>query len=138
MDFSVFLTPCQWHHRSLGDVSPSALVHDVIFYHQEEDWRDKGVKIALFGVEEDRSASHNMGCAQASHAFRDAFYLLTKWDEDARIMDLGNVQSLAGRRTSLTGIIWLMKIWSKRLIWFLLIANWILLPPTMINLRKVT
>ncbi len=93
MDFSVFLTPSQWHHRSLGDVSPSALVHDVIFYHQEEDWRDKGVKIALFGVEEDRSSSHNMCCAQASHAFRDAFYLLTKWDEDARIMDLGNVQS---------------------------------------------
>ena len=71
----------------------SSLVHDIVFYHGDEDWREKGVKIALFGVEEDRNAMHNLGCAQSSHVFRDYFYALTKWDDDARIMDLGNIQA---------------------------------------------
>ncbi len=104
MDISVFLTPSQWHHRSIDAEPASSLVHDIVFYHGDEDWREKGVKIALFGVEEDRNTANNQGCAQSSHVFRDYFYALTKWDDDARIMDLGNIQAGATAEDTLFAV----------------------------------
>ncbi len=104
MDFSVFLTPSQWHHRSIELEPASSLVHDITFYQGDEDWKGKGFKLAIFGVEEDRNASGNVGCAQGSHVFRDYFYSLTKWDEDPQMVDLGNIKAGASVEDTLFAV----------------------------------
>jgi arginase family enzyme len=51
------------------------------------------VKIALIGVEEDRNAYNNKGCAFAPDAIRRYFYQLFPHDKMPKIADLGNVKT---------------------------------------------
>jgi arginase family enzyme len=49
------------------------------------------VKLAIFGVEEDRNSENNFGCGDNLHFIRRKFYELFPGDWKAEIADLGNV-----------------------------------------------
>ncbi len=52
----------------------------------------KGVKIAIFGVKEDRKSLKNSGCAEAPDKVREQLYpLLSHWN-NIKIADLGNIR----------------------------------------------
>ncbi|MBI9034472.1 MAG: formimidoylglutamase [Bacteroidales bacterium] len=51
------------------------------------------VHIALIGVEDDRAAVNNEGCANAPNAVRQKLYALFSGDYKARIIDLGNIKA---------------------------------------------
>jgi formiminoglutamase len=93
MDFSVFLSPSQNFDRDQSNFSDSSLIHDVSFFHDEEDWDWSRFKIALLGVEEDRKTKSNHGASQAPDEVRKKLYELTKWDDAPGLIDLGNVKA---------------------------------------------
>lgn len=52
---------------------------------------DEKPQIALFGVEDDRKAICNEGCASAANAVRKQLYSLYSWEVPCRVVDLGNI-----------------------------------------------
>ena len=61
------------------------------------------ISIAIIGVEEDRNAFNNQGCAFAPDAIRKSFYQLYHQEKMPRIVDLGNLKT--GKQASDTYII---------------------------------
>ncbi len=49
--------------------------------------------IAIIGVQDDRAAVNNNGCALGPDYFRAQFYLLNEGDFNSRIIDLGNIKA---------------------------------------------
>lgn len=70
---------------------PLMLINNVCFFHPEGsiDW--KGVKFAVIGVPESRNAYRNNSCSLAPDEIRSQFYQLYRWDEEVKIVDMGNL-----------------------------------------------
>ncbi|WP_407427050.1 formimidoylglutamase [Arcticibacter sp.] len=49
--------------------------------------------IAIFGVQDDRAAVNNNGCALGPDYFREQFYLLNEGAFNSKIVDLGNIKA---------------------------------------------
>jgi formiminoglutamase len=58
----------------------------------------RGVDIALIGVEDDRNAIHNEGCAKAPDEVRKQLYQLHEGSFKLRMIDLGNIKAGASVR----------------------------------------
>ncbi len=53
-----------------------------------------GVKIAIIGVEEDRKRTDDLpGCAHAPNAIRRQLYKMQVWQDNFKVVDLGNIKS---------------------------------------------
>src|SRR5437899_11913016 len=53
----------------------------------------EGVNLAIIGVEDDRNAISNEGCAQAPDAVREYLYELSEGSFQSKIADLGNIRA---------------------------------------------
>jgi formiminoglutamase len=53
---------------------------------------DEGVDIAIIGVQEDRNAINNQGCALGPDYVREKLYLLNEGGYNTKIVDLGNIR----------------------------------------------
>lgn len=94
MDLSLYLEPLELpeinsisesaKHR-LGDMIRSYLVKDE--FPELSD-----VDIAIIGVNEDRKAVNNEGCAHAPDYIRNSLYKLYRGENTPRIADLGNIR----------------------------------------------
>lgn len=74
------------HRKRLGDV--------VRAFHAEAAFPElEGIDIAILGVNEDRAAVNNKGCAKAPTHIREYLYRLFEGDFKARIADLGNIRA---------------------------------------------
>jgi formiminoglutamase len=62
------------------------------------DLEDKAFDIAIFGVNDDRGAVNNNGCALGADYFRSQFYALNEGAFSSKIVDLGNI--IAGKEIS--------------------------------------
>lgn len=62
------------------------------------DLEENTYDIAIFGVQDDRGALNNNGCALAADYFRTQFYLLNEGAFTSKIIDLGNIK--AGKEVS--------------------------------------
>ncbi len=72
-------------------IADSSLVHRAGFLPSPED-----AEIVIFGVQEDRGAVSNDGCAEAPNSIRAHLYQLHDFDQSLSIVDLGDI--IAGAR----------------------------------------
>ncbi|NVJ89679.1 MAG: formimidoylglutamase [Flavobacteriaceae bacterium] len=91
------------NHDFLSPVNDAAIAHLVLhsqfslgksirIHSKQEGFPDlKGVKIAIFGVQEDRNSENNFGCGDHLHFIRKKIYQLYPGNWDIEIADLGNV-----------------------------------------------
>lgn len=90
-----FFRPSQIELHSSEDgvrrIADSALVHTENFMPSPENAR-----IVIFGVQEDRGAVANSGCAEAPDVIRRHLYRLHDFDQAVEIADLGDI--IAGAR----------------------------------------
>lgn len=100
MSLSDFFSP-----TNLEKITPkqgfltSQLGLKVDFYtDQFPDLEENNYHIAIFGVNDDRGAVNNNGCALAADYFRSQFYALNEGPFATKIIDLGNI--IAGREIS--------------------------------------
>ena len=64
------------------------------FYTDEfPELEENSYDIAIFGVQDDRAAVNNSGCALGPDYFRDQFYQLNEGAFTSRIVDLGNIKA---------------------------------------------
>ena len=79
--------------------SPYCLGNRMKIHTEQDGFPDlKDVKIAIFGVEEDRNSENNFGCGDDLHFIRRKLYELFPGNWDAEIADLGTV--LKGQEVS--------------------------------------
>ena len=72
--------------------SPYCLGNRMRIHTAQDDFPDlKNVKLAIFGVEEDRNSENNFGCGDNLHFIRRKLYELFPGNWNAEIADLGNV-----------------------------------------------
>ncbi|APG66452.1 arginase [Tenacibaculum todarodis] len=73
--------------------SDQALGNTITIHSQQDGFPElDDVKIAIFGVQEDRNAVDNIGCGENLHHIRKQLYQLFPGKWNAVIADLGNVQ----------------------------------------------
>ena len=60
---------------------------------QFPELEENSYDIAIFGVQDDRAAVNNSGCALGPDYFRDQFYQLNEGAFTSRIIDLGNIKA---------------------------------------------
>lgn len=93
MDFD-FLTPIKDStvaHSVL--LSPQSLGRNIEVHTSQNGIPEiEGVKIAIFGIQEDRSALDNMGCGEDLDHIRKFLYQLFPGNWHTKIADLGNIQ----------------------------------------------
>jgi arginase family enzyme len=79
--------------------SPHCLGNRMKIHTEQDGFPDlNDVKIAIFGVEEDRNSENNFGCGDDLHFIRSKLYELFPGNWDAEIADLGTV--LKGQEVS--------------------------------------
>ncbi len=72
--------------------SPVCLGNRIRLHTAHEEFPDlDGIKLAIFGVEEDRNSENNFGCGENLHFIRRKLYELYPGKWDTEIADLGNV-----------------------------------------------
>lgn len=72
--------------------SPLCLGNKIKIHTQEHGFPDlDNVKLAIFGVQEDRNSENNFGCGENLHFVRKKIYELFPGDWQTEIADLGNV-----------------------------------------------
>jgi arginase family enzyme len=88
-----FLTPVKEVVLAHLALQPSLCLGNTIkVYSEREGFPDlKNVKIAIFGVQEDRNSEDNFGCGENLHFIRKKLYQLFPGDWQTEIADLGNV-----------------------------------------------
>jgi arginase family enzyme len=88
-----FLTPVRESVLAHLELQPSlCLGHQILVHSQENGFPDlEDVKIAVFGVQEDRNSQNNFGCGEDLHFIRRKFYELFTGNWNTQIADLGNV-----------------------------------------------
>ena len=88
-----FLTPVRESVLAHLELQPSlCLGHQILVHSQENGFPDlEDVKIAVFGVQEDRNSQNNFGCGEDLHFIRRKFYELFPGKWNTQIADLGNV-----------------------------------------------
>jgi formiminoglutamase len=73
--------------------SDSQLGHLILKHHQNEFPDLENIQIVLMGVNEDRNATNNNGCALAPDAIRGFLYKLFATSFEVKIADLGNIKA---------------------------------------------
>lgn len=88
-----FLTPVEeFVLEHLAMKSPLCLGNKIKVYTDEHGFPDlENVKIAIFGVQEDRNSENNFGCGENLHFIRKKLYELFPGNWQTEIADLGNV-----------------------------------------------
>jgi len=72
--------------------SPYCLGNHIALHTEQDGFPDlENVKIAIFGVQEDRNSENNFGCGENLHFIRRKFYELFPGNWQTQIADLGNV-----------------------------------------------
>jgi arginase family enzyme len=94
MEISVYLEPVRCDHFDFNDPGNHNRMGEFITLYAEKDHFPDltGTEIALLGVDEDRYAVNNPGCAQAPDAVRKYFYNLFRGNFNVKIADLGNIR----------------------------------------------
>jgi len=91
-DFNSMFSPVLWEKVGLQQ-SESNQIGNKISIHTEGNFPDlENVRIAVIGVEEERGACDNSGCATAPDAIRSEFYRLFASKNMPSIADLGNLK----------------------------------------------
>ena len=88
-----FLTPVEEAVLAHLALQPSLCMGNTIrVYSEEEGFPDlENVRIAIFGVQEDRNSEGNYGCGKNLHFIRTKLYQLFPGNWQTEIADLGNV-----------------------------------------------
>ena len=93
MDITPYFDPVDFGAIGFTDdyYDPFMLINNVCFFHPEGsiDWT--GVKFAVIGVPESRNAYRNSSCSLAPDEVRSQFYQLYRWEEEVKIVDMGNL-----------------------------------------------
>jgi len=94
MDISLYLEPLELPDYKFGDEDSGFRMGDQIrSYIDRENFPDiDDVDIAIIGVNEERKAVNNIGCAHAPDYIRNHLYKLFRGDFLPRIADLGNIK----------------------------------------------
>lgn len=82
VDVQKFSPPSGYKKNTLGNLMQTSVA----------DFAGKELDIALIGVQEDREAGENAGCALAPDHIREKLYLLKEGNFKAKIADLGNIR----------------------------------------------
>jgi formiminoglutamase len=78
---------------NLEQQSTLCLGKNIRIHSEEEGFPElENVKLAIFGVQEDRNSENNFGCGEDLHFIRNKLYQLFPGDWQTEIADLGNVQ----------------------------------------------
>jgi arginase family enzyme len=94
MDFSLYLEPLELPEIMISPDSIRNRLGDIIrSYLIKNDFPDlSDVDIAIIGVNEDRNAVNNEGCAHAPNHIRHHLYRLFRGENQPHIADLGNIR----------------------------------------------
>ncbi|MEZ5198631.1 MAG: formimidoylglutamase [Bacteroidales bacterium] len=94
MDISIYFEPLELPELRINAESTSQSLGDLIrSFVDKENFPALGdVDLAIVGVQEDRKAVRNKGCAHAPDYIRAELYNLFRGDFSPRIADLGNVK----------------------------------------------
>jgi len=92
MDISIYFTPIDVSWYSFGE--KRTRFGDVIdIFSDKDNFPDySDYDIAIIGVEEDRNAINNLGCANAPDEVRKQLYKLFTGDYSPKIVDFGNIK----------------------------------------------
>ncbi|WP_298782228.1 formimidoylglutamase [uncultured Polaribacter sp.] len=88
-----FLSPVKESVLAHLELQPSlCLGHKILVHSEQNGFPDlEGVKIAIFGVQEDRNSQNNFGCGENLNFIRQKLYELFPGNWQTEIADLGNV-----------------------------------------------
>jgi arginase family enzyme len=94
MDISIYLEPLELPELKFNEDSASHRLGDIFrsFLNKENFPALSDVDIAIIGVNEERNAVNNEGCAHAPDDIRIHLYKLFRGDFSPRIADLGNIK----------------------------------------------
>lgn len=88
-DLSIYFTPAEFHNEDYANGTVGSKLH---IYHKSTGFPElDNVKLALIGVQEDRAAVGNKGCAYAPDAVRKYLYPLFAVNPDMQMADFGNI-----------------------------------------------
>ncbi len=95
MDINIYFNPISMAGYEYADRTHKKRMGDVVrSYSKEGAFPDlEGIDIALIGVNEERNAYNNQGCAMAPDEIRKYLFPLYQGDEEIRIADLGNIRA---------------------------------------------
>ena len=93
MDYSLFFEPVDAEKLGLAEASSdrSLLLNTVLFYNPSAPLDISEAQLAIVGVPESRNSYKNASCSMAPDEIRRQFYQLYRWDDNVRIIDMGNV-----------------------------------------------
>lgn len=97
IDIKDFLKPVDVSEYSeRGNYAPSSLGNTIQIFKDPDNFPDtEKATIAILGVEEDRAATNNEGCAHAPTAVREQLYKLNRsalQPNSLKIVDIGNIR----------------------------------------------
>ncbi|HEU4716376.1 MAG TPA: formimidoylglutamase [Bacteroidia bacterium] len=95
LDFSEFFQPVDAEKIAAGRKFLPTQIGNLLKINTEANgWPELGeVQVALLGVNEDRRAAHNHGCAIAPDLVRENLYRLFQGDWNLRMADLGDIRA---------------------------------------------
>lgn len=93
MDYSLFFEPVDAEKLGLAEASAdrSLLLNTVLFYNPSAPLDISEAQLAIVGVPESRNSYKNASCSMAPDEIRRQFYQLYRWNDNVRIIDMGNV-----------------------------------------------
>lgn len=94
-DISIFFQPVNFGKNTFEkETQLNTTLADVIEVYNKTGFPElKNANIAIIGVNEERRATNNKGCAKAPDAVREHLYKLTALPYDIKIVDLGNIKA---------------------------------------------
>lgn len=94
MDITEYFEPAEVNMPPRPGNLPETRLGDVIkrFERGKEPPDISGTDLAILGVQEDRNAFNNKGCAQAPQTIRNKLYALCQGDYEVKMTDLGNMK----------------------------------------------
>ncbi|MBO7492389.1 MAG: formimidoylglutamase [Bacteroidales bacterium] len=94
MDYSLLFEPVDIDTLGFGpEIShPDQLANAILFYNPEEPLEISDAEMAIIGVPEARNSYQNDDCALAPDEIRRSFYELYRWNQNVRIIDMGNLK----------------------------------------------
>lgn len=95
MDIDIYFEPVDLSGYEFADKANKKRLGDVVKSHGKThgfpDLQD--VQLAVLGVNEERNAINNAGCALAPNSIREYFYKLFQGEYEVKIADLGNIKA---------------------------------------------
>ncbi len=94
MDISIYFEPLELPDYKFGEDSSGFRMGDLLrSYVDKEHFPNLGdADLAIIGVNEDRNAVNNNGCAHAPDYVRNHLYKLFRGDFNPKVADLGNIK----------------------------------------------